>query len=144
MRELKVSKSGQKTSNWWDMISFFVCLCGSSVLFWRQKKIIIFSRWIHLDAAPLCSWHRCSHCACGSGQQPRSSVAVMPVFDHQLRRSEPHTSQHLVASRSHSTPTCLSLQPAVSFQTPLVTATLQTSTRGWKMEEARGLKKINK
>lgn len=60
----------------------------------------------------------------------------MPVFDHQLGgQSLTLHSTWLPHAPAYRTPTCLSLQSAMSFQTPLATAALQMSTTANRMEE---------
>lgn len=108
-------KDCRKISNWWLIIYFLwnpTCCCGAGL------KIIIFLQPVSPCCGSSLQLKSLLTSRIRSGQQPWSSAAVTPVIDHQLGRAEPHTSQHLAASRSHRTPTCLSLQPPVSFQTP--------------------------
>lgn len=71
-----------------------------------------------------------------SGRQPRSSVAVMLVFDRQLGgQSLTLHCTWLPHAPAYCKPTWLSPQSAVSFQTPLAAAALQMSTTANRMED---------
>lgn len=116
-------------------VFFFVSVWIQSTV--AVPAIITFSSWhppryassLLTSYSTLCIW---------PGHQPRSSVAVMPVFDHQLGgggdRASHFTAPGCLTPPHPPTPTCHSLQSAVSFQTPLATAALQT---GWRRSMAQ-------
>lgn len=123
MRELKVSKSIQKDliDNCRQLIHLFVFSpCGSSALLWCQRAMAQCISRAGVASIQLTSASSSRSTLCvRPGRQPRSSVAVMSVFDHQLG-GQSLTLHGTWSPRApaHCTATPPPPQPAVSFQPP--------------------------